>query len=302
MPISFVTERAFKHFYPYPEIFQYETYNLFSYAKVIANINMLYKDIEIQLYNPCDLLIFILDYLDNELKVLNPNYNKPDLNYDKKNLNETISNNYKNYLNKSNIITKTLNWYQLSESRCLQCQNSTFKFLSFTTFNLDILNTYEQNLKKEINQITISDCLNVYGKPIVCKLKCDICNNSFQNITKQSSIFTFSKNIIFLLNRGINFDKANKLMNIKMIIEEKIDLSKFVRLPKSPKNFELTGIVSISLDQKKYVCYSKSPIDKNWYYYNDEIVEYIQLNFVLDKHNNSDNNNIPCILLYTSII
>ena len=105
---------------------------------------------------------------------------------------------------------------------------------------------------------------------------------------------------IFLIDRGNDFDNSNELINIYLHIYEKIDLYNFIDNQKSPKKFELIGIISIYLEQKKYVSFCKSPVDKKWYFYNDENINLIDINEVLKKHNESKGM-IPCILLYKAV-
>ena len=298
-PLSFVTLRFFNHCYPYPEVPRIEAYNLDSYSKVLASLSILYNSLPNKLFNPNDLLTFVLDTLHRELDS-NINNQNAYLNYDKYNLKDTIEKNVKNYFNHQTVISKTLNWYQLTESICLSCQNSTFKFISFSTFNFDIAKAYVENFQKGINDINVYDCLNKYQEVSYKNLKCEKCNNSFQKIAEQSKIFSISHHLIFQLDRGLNFDKANTLMNILFSVEKEINLSNYIKNPLAPKHYELTGIVSIFLKEKKYVCYSKSPIDNNWYYYNDENIQYTELKIVLEEHNSIDKY-IPCILIYKSI-
>ena len=78
-----------------------------------------------------------------------------------------------------------------------------------------------------------------------------------------------------------------------------IDLTNFIESKNRSMVYELTGIVSITKEQNNFifVCFCKSPIDKQWYLYKDEEVQNINLNTVLYWHN-LNNNYIPCILGY----
>ena len=99
---------------------------------------------------------------------------------------------------------------------------------------------------------------------------------------------------IFSLNRG-NFD--TNLMKIPFKLEQEIDISKLLDNPQSYKKFELIGVVSISTaENKKYVCFGRSPVNYKWYLYNDENVNDIDEYQVID----SNQSYIPCILLYKS--
>ena len=93
----------------------------------------------------------------------------------------------------------------------------------------------------------------------------------------------------------------NNLLDVPFFIENKIDLSKFIENNLFHTEFELQGIVSISLKENfKYVCFGKSPIDNQWYLYNDENVFNGDLNTVLNIHNNNPMY-VPCILLYKGV-
>ena len=292
MPLAFVTERLFIHLYPYPEKMHCEVYNTHNYLKVLSTLNMIYDTDITQKKDPNDLISFILDTLDKEI---NGKFKSPK-NYDKYNANEVIKEECTNFA--YNIISKDLNWFQLNEAKCQNCKKSMFKVISFNTFNLDISKCYNiiQNGNKEIS---LKECLHIlFSQPIIQKLRCDSCNNSFQKITTCKKILNAPKTFIFLLERGINFDPSNQLLKIHFKIEEEIDLSDFIIIKKSSK-YILTGIVSIFLEEKKYISYCISPITKEWYYYNDEKVEYTNLYLILKKHQN--NENIPCILMYSAI-
>ena len=143
------------------------------------------------------------------------------------------------------------------------------------------------------------DCLNIYNEPINQKLRCDECKNTFQQISTMKKIFFAPNTFIFLLDRGINFDSSNKILQIPFKIDEEIDLSKFIINQTSPNYYKLTGIVSIFLKEKKYVSFCLSPIEKSWYYYNNERAEYTNLGIILNSHQKEY---IPCILMYSAVI
>ena len=108
-----------------------------------------------------------------------------------------------------------------------------------------------------------------------------------KKISTNSKIFLSSNILIFLLNRDIDFSEKNFLLKIKLNLEEKIDLNNFIEESHSPKKYSLIGILSINLQDKKYVNFCESPIDKKWYFYNNEQkVKDIDLKEVFDKLNN----------------
>ena len=105
------------------------------------------------------------------------------------------------------------------------------------------------------------------------------------------------------MNRDIDFSEKNKLLNIKINLEEKIDFDNYIEESHSPKKYKLIGIISIYFPEKRYVNFCRSPVDKKWYYYNNEkIVEEIKLEEVLKKHNKEGIEYIPTILIYKTDI
>ena len=86
------------------------------------------------------------------------------------------------------------------------------------------------------------------------------------------------------------------LLNVIFIVEEKINLDKFIENKNGPRFYELIGIVSIYMNEKRYVSCCKSPVDQQWYYYDNDTVSKVDFNVVINNHNN--NNFIPCLLVY----
>ena len=123
-------------------------------------------------------------------------------------------------------------------------------------------------------------------------MECINCKQN-SNITIYSKIKCFSKNLIFLLDRGI-FEQD--LIKIPFKIEKEINLDKYIE-DSYRKQFELIGIVSISLDENKYISYCESIHKNEWYLYNDEKVSNVDIKEILNKHNEY-NKLVPCILVY----
>ena len=115
-----------------------------------------------------------------------------------------------------------------------------------------------------------------------------------------SKIFVTSHTIIFSLNRG-ELGKDN-LINIPFNIDEKLNLRFFLEKQEYLSLYELYGIVSITKENNdfKYVSFCKSPVDSNWYLYNDENVQQLDLNNIFILHN-ARRQFIPCILSYKGV-
>ena len=243
-------------------------------------------------YSPNEFLKFLLRKLHEEFNEeeklnLNKGSNKKK-NGDDEELNERdicIINGIKKF--KHSIISDNFNIFNIKESHCPNCKNIKYELISFNSYDLDISNCY----KKCNNNLTIIKCLENNEKKIEedcinCKNKC-----LFKIINR---IYDSSNIFVFFLDRK-NFDK--ECIKIPFIIEEKIDLNNYIEKTEISKNYELIGIVSISMREKKYVAFSKSPIDKKWYLYNDCEIQCVIFNFVLESHNRF-NFYIPCILFY----
>ena len=286
-PLSFVFQRLFLHLYPYPEIKERQIYKPDSILLILGALNIVYKSKNQR--NPNDLISFILNTIHSELNPIKDDIQSlnPDI-YDRKKVIKYGIYNFSKYNN--SIISNNLNWVDIKESKCTSCNNSIYNFNTFNVFELDILETFQN---KQNNPITINDCLEYYEKPKKTNILCKKCRNKISNISK---IFISSINFIFSLNRG---DLDKKLINIPFIIEDKIDLTLFIESKDLFKHYELTGLVSITKDKEGkdiYVCFSRSPIDNQWYQYYDEKVQEIQLEKIIKEHNN--NQYIPCILCY----
>ena len=286
IPFSYVFHRLFIHFYPYPEKSSPEKYSPEVLLDVLGRYNKIYKSKKSR--NPNDLIIFILCTLHKELNKSKTKFiSSPDPTNKKDVIKEGM-----NDFTKSNQsrISDNFHWFELKQKFCSECKLSYYSFNNFETLDLDIAGTFQQ-CKSPINLLQCLTYQSQKQQNIFCQ-KCQKYTQFQINTKIYSSPLTF----IFTLNRG-NADE--KLLNIKFIVEEKIDIGQFLESPKAYRKFELIGIVSYSINEKKYVCFGKSPCDKQWYLYNDENVTDTNINLVLNYNNNMGY--IPCILLYQFI-
>jgi len=289
-PLSFVTERLFKHFYPFPPKADIEIYDPKSYYRVLNSLNCTYNNY--QRRNPNELLVFILNTLHNELNSGDQNSNN--MNISQRN----PQNEFNNFLaNNKSIISETLAFCQWNEISCTNCNSSLSKFRAFNTYDLDIYNAY-QNIGAN-RSLNIYDCLK-YQLNKTQTLYCYSCQNKTSKNVK-SKIVNGPKVFIFLLERGDTFDKSNQNFTIPFTIYKQIDLGEYILEKKSSNNYELTGIVSYSTNKQKYISFSKSPIKKEeWYVYDDTDANYNSFDDILKNHNDQMTY-IPCILYYTKI-
>ena len=225
---------------------------------------------------------FLINYIIKRFhmeanKVVNSNQTEPLLEeIDKKSA-------FKKYVKKFEKENKSIisdNFYgtYYTKTYCTNCNNNFFIFNAFTFsfYSLDIVynnkcttilsrtNLLYKNNMFNLCQINIYDCLyydmQSKNKIQICK-KCAMQTNLvFQNI-----IYASPKIITFIFKRNIF------LPTIQFIIEENINIDFFVE-QKNNKNYFLIGMI-FNVFENHFVSYCKSPIDNNWYSYDDEKVE-----------------------------
>ena len=264
-----------------------EPYNPENIFKILSNI---YTIKNYESYDPNEFLNFLLDRLHKE-------YHEEE----KLNLNKKKKNNEEEEINKRekcimdginrlkhSIISDNFTILKLKELICSNCKNINYEFKSFNSYDLDITNCH----KKLNNNLKITECLN--NEETKSEKFCENCNGKFL-FKIINRIYSSSEIFVFLLDRK---QMDEEYIKIPFVIDEKIDLNNFIEDTHSPKNYELNGIVSISMREKKYVAFSKSPIDKKWYLYNDSEVQPVIFKFILESHNHYFNFYTPCILFY----
>jgi len=182
---------------------------------------------------------------------------------------------------------------------CAFCKYNEFKFFSYIygyysinqVYQHKIItwkngqNTYYKNININLNEVNIYDCLN-YDQQIKTNFQhCKKCGytiiHNFQNI-----IYVTPTILSFIFNK-----KDFISYNINFLIEENINVNFFIE-DKNITNYELIGII-FYFSQNRYIAYSKNPIDKRWYCYDDETV-IVKKNF----QEIIANNFIPYMLFY----
>ena len=282
-PFTYVFHRLFTHFYPYPENDYSENYSPEVLLNVLGRYNKVY--ISKKSRNPTELLKFILTTLHKELNTKKTKYISTS---DSTNKNQVLKEGLDDFQKSNNsIISNNFHWFELKSKFCSECKLAYYNFNNYEILDLDILGTFQQCN----SQITLFHCLNYQSEKIqnsFCQ-KCQKYNQSKIN----TSIYSSPINFIFILNRGM---PDQNLLNINFILEEKIDIGKFLENQQAYNKYELSGVVSFSVNENKYVCFGKSPVDNQWYLYNDDKVANTNINEVLNNNNNMQY--IPCILLY----
>ena len=283
LPLSFVTQRIFEHFYVKKD----SKYTLDSFIRVLGNLNHIYSSTKSRNANEC--LMFILDSLHNELNRIREINQKND--FDKKERKEVISYGIMNYKNQYDcIISDNFNWQELKELHCTECGERSYDFKTYNTFQLDCLD-FKKTIDKNI--INIYDCLE-YELNITKKAFCCYCRKK-ADIKSISGIYSSPRIFVFLLNSG-NFDE--NLLNLNFKLETVINLKNFIENKKSPIKYDLVGVISMDIRNKKYINYCKSFEDQQWYFYWEEnIAQITEKQVILDNSGKFT----PSVLFYKSI-
>ena len=301
--LSFVTSRLYKNLYHKEEIKKKKIYNSKNFLKILNELHFFLSDAEKTKIN--DILIFILNQLHDE-NCKNQKEKLFNQQYDRKKLNEVINYGIKSFKEENNsIITSTLNYFLLQKIKCSDCNNQYFDFKSFSTFELNISETFQKIMESENRTLSLKTCLDnekikmMNANPF--KFYCDFCNSYKTTKEISYSFYEINDKIIFMLDHDPGFDSDNFSFNIDFKIDEKIDLEKYMLNPNPNSKFELTCIISAEIKEKKYVCFSKSFINGKWYLYSDEYTEEKNnIGDIIKDHGNK-RKYIPFILMYNKI-
>ena len=182
-----------------------------------------------------------------------------------------------------------------------KCKNGHFNYIFKSEYKIIFpLEEISKSIKK-ISNLNIYDCFEYYQRPQNIKNnnkelkiskreyiieKCIKCNEGHFFLTEK--IYLPPKNLIIILDRGHN-QKYKKPVKFDIIL----DLKKYMSGKKYEYStkYKLIGICSkLSLNEKTchYIAFCLCD-DNNYYYFNDEEVEKVELN-----KNNLINNNCFC--------
>ena len=129
------------------------------------------------------------------------------------------------------------------------------------------------NIGIDTNEVSLEDCFNYNQKTELFTGE----NKNFCNICKQlcdslytSKIYSCPNVLVLIINRG-----KNNMYNVKLNFEETIDITKYVSLKEGQVVYNLTGVITHygeSGPNAHFMAFCKSPINNNWYRYNDAFV------------------------------
>jgi ubiquitin C-terminal hydrolase len=255
-------------------------YSPYNFKKRLGQMNPLFQG---ALPNDAkDLLTFILLQLHEELNKSKNNNNINNVNYmNMQNDQKSMFKSFCKYFADNNRSIISGLFYGIFYN-ITQCINGHI-FYNYQTFNF-IIFPLDKVLKYKIqsnnfisnfnNTVTIEDCFKYYEYPTILNdYYCNICNKQC-NCNYISKFSIMPNIIIIILNRGRGLEHK---VNISFQ-NENLGLNKFVEYFKEDSVYELIGLVTHYGDSSAsghFMARCKSPIDDEWYLYNDSIVQKI---------------------------
>ena len=290
----------------------HKEYSLENFHKTSLELNPIFKGNSTK--NAIDFFIFILNYLNNEDKIF---LNQKNIKDNKANIQEQISdfNKYFHYLKKyeNSIIFNTFGWINKKRKKCNNCSNEKIIYQHYFTFDLDIKKAVNDSIMNNKTQLCIYDCIKyATQKETLYNIFCEKCDDKCV-FESESSIVVSPNYFAFLLRlNDDNFETINKLKEYfnGIKIEEYLNLNDIIKVSNSINiadaekkinvNFILAGMViyiynkgTNNIEYKAYCC---SPVDKNWYKYENE--ENYQISKIDKSELFNSTNLFPVILIY----
>jgi ubiquitin carboxyl-terminal hydrolase 2/21 len=272
----------------------YETsYAPRSFKDKISEMNPLFQGI--QANDSKDLVLFIYENIHRELN--NPSQNTNDINFN--NIpNELVQFRQNYYSQNYSIISKIFYYEQSSVMECQTCHFKTYNFniMNIIIFPLEKVRLYMQKkFPNGFSIVTLDDCFDQNEQPeLLFGANQIYCNNCRQNANALSynKLYTCPEVLTIILNRGKGLE-----FDVNFSFPLNISIDKYVTEKTNDTNYELIGVLTHhgpSGMAGHFVAYCKSPIDNNWYFYNDAVVTPCQGNVESEMQSNG----IPYILYY----
>ena len=152
-----------------------------------------------------------------------------------------------------------------------------------------------KSLNRNQNNVTLSECLEYYKnfnyKTKENQIFCNRCNQMTDS-ANSTSLIVGPKVLIINLNR-----EKQLQLDIKINLDEYIDISPFIYYKNIPGKYQLIGVVTnlgSSGISEHFIAFCKSFVDKNWYKYNDSFAS-------LSSLQEAKNIGIPYILYYSIV-
>ena len=300
------------------------------FKETISDMNPLFEGE--QANDAKDLVNFIIMTLHEELnkapKNNNINCSNPLINQSNR---EVVLSFFMESFIKENISLISDLFYAMSDNvtLCLNCNNYKYSFQIYFFLNFPLEEVRRYKIQNQINQFIHNNQNVMYMNPILYQHNLNIFKNNCQNInsvnlddcfrynqkieefTGENSMFcnncqkqcsaqyktvlsTAPEILIIVLNRGKGIQ-----YKVKCEFVLQLNLYEFLEMPNTGYMFDLVGVVTHmgeSGASGHFIAYCKSPIDSNWYQYNDDLVFQVN-NFANEVINYA----MPYILFYQKI-
>ena len=277
----------------------------YEFKNTISVMNPLFRGA--QANDSKDLVNFIIMTLHEELNRAKKekNVNLNNLTIDQTNIEQVLNYFSINFANENKSIISDL-FYAMNgtSTKCLKCNLIKYNFQIYfflifpleevrkmkinnlkNQFNLMYQNNMMMNLMvqnfnyniQNINSVNIYDCFDYNQKlEFFTGENSMYCNNckSQQPASYNTLLFTAPEIIIIVLNRGKGIE-----FNVKLDFYEELNLQNYVQFNNFGYLYNLIGVVTHlgeSGASGHFIAYSKSPVDNQWYRYNDDIVTKVK--------------------------
>ena len=272
-----------------------------NFKKIIITNNKLFKS---NIGNDCkDLLFFLFENIHKELNTtIKKTRISQNIIYNSNNEADNKLKRFRDiyYEQNKSIITDLFYFDQANIITCLSCGAKIYNFNmnNLLIFPLEKTYLFKKSLENNFNSIDIKDCFNSYIKDETNKenIYCHSCNK-YSKHALETKISSFPEILIILLNR-IKQLEYNIKVKLSYTLEDLDNYMIQLDCNKNDRgiNYELIG--NILHNGKNgfghFYCICKSPMDKNWYLYND-----LNITKIKDPINNI--NGIPYLLFYQKI-
>ena len=266
------------------------------FKNVISQLNPLFKGI--QANDSKDLIIFIYETLHRELN----SPNSLDIN---SLINNEIPEELKlfrqDYFSKNySVISNIFYCEQYNSIKCCNCSTikSSYNIINIIIFPLEKvrLSLEKENFGK-FEYVTLEDCFRHNEVPEELKgdnqIYCNQCSR-LADALSSNKLYNCPKVLTIILNRGkgIEFD-------VEFKYPMKFNISKYIIVTTDDTNYELIGVIAHlgeSSMSGHFIAYCKSPVDNNWYFYNDAIVQKC-----VNPEEDIISRGIPYVLFYQKI-
>ena len=263
------------------------------FKDTISQMNPLFQGI--QANDSKDLVLFIFENIHSELNNPSQNPNEINLNNIRKELYQFRQNYYsQNY----SIISQIFYYEQSNIMQCKSCNFETYNFniMNMIIFPLEKVRLYMQKTRPQgFIVVTLYDCFDQNEQPEMLEGANQIfCNNCRLNSNASScnKLYTCPEVLTIILNRGKGLE-----FKVEFSFPLTLSIEKYVTDKTCDPNYELIGVLTHhgpSGMAGHFVAYCKSPINGQWYFYNDATVTQCSS----DVEREMQSNGIPYILFY----